>query len=94
MTIPAEEFLDDRVKKEVSFQGNNQKAILEFLRGHSSEAFTQVEIKNQLGIEYIPSVYATLHSLRFRGLVGCKLVDNKKYWYAVSVEEKGDGEKA
>jgi len=86
MTIPADEFLESVVKKEVNYQGNNQKAILEFLRERCDEAFTQVEIKNALGIEHAPSVNATLHSLHLRGSVSCKKVEKKKYWCAIPEE--------
>lgn len=88
MPIPAEEFLEIAVAKTMKFKGSNQREILSFLREHPDEAYTQSEVQLELDIRYAPSVNASLHSLRLRGLVTCKMVNGKNYWRATPWEDK------
>lgn len=87
MPVPAEEFVEDAIPKKLNFQGNNQKEIITFLQKHQEEAFTQTELQQELNIKHSPSVNATLHSLRLRGLITCKRLNNKNYWCAVPCQE-------
>ena len=88
MPISAEEFFEQAVQKKMKFKGLNQREILSFLREHPEEAYTQSEIQMELDIRYAPSVNASLHSLRLRRLVTCKMINGKNYWRAAPWEDE------